>query len=99
MYTIVSLTLIFLLVIFSILLYFKSKKSRQEDLDNGICPQCGATAKKFRDENTGAEFKVEAIKSRLLKKHGCSGINEIEYRCNSCDLKEVHTSVGQGCSI
>ena len=99
MYTIISLTLIFLFVIFSILLYFKSKKSRQEELDNGICPRCGATAKEFTDENTGINFKVEAIKSRIIKRHGCSGINEIEYRCNNCELKEIHTSTGQGCRI
>ena len=99
MYTIISLILVFLLVIFSVLLYFNSKKSRQADLDNGICPQCGATAKKFRDENTGVDFKVDAIRSRILKNHGCSGINEIEYRCNNCDLKEIHTSIGQGCSL
>ncbi len=99
MYTIISLTLIFLLVIFLTLLYFNSKKSRQADLDNGVCPQCGAATKSFRDPNTGVEFKVDVIKTRLLKKHGCSGINEIEYRCSSCDLKEIHTSVGQGCRI
>ncbi len=99
MYTIISLILVFLLVIFSILLYFNSKKSRQADLDNGICPQCGATAKEFRDENTGVVFKVDSIKSRLLKSHGCSGIDEVEYRCNNCHLKEVHSTVGQGCRI
>ncbi len=99
MYTIILLTLIFLLVIFLILLYFNSKKSRQADLDNGICPQCEATAKEFLDENTGVVFKVDSIKSRLLKSYGCSGINEIEYRCNNCNLKEVHNTVGQGCRI
>ncbi len=99
MYTIISLTLIFLLVIFSILLYFNSKKSRQADLDNGVCPQCGAKTKSFIDPNTNVEFEVDVIKTRLVKNHGCSGINEIEYRCSSCDLKEIHNSVGQGCRI
>ncbi len=99
MYTIISLLLTFLLVIFSILLYFKSKKSRQADLDQGICPTCGATAKSFKDPSTNSEFKVDVIKSKILKNHGCSGIVEIEYRCNSCNLKEVHHSAGQGCGL
>ena len=99
MFTIFGLLILFLLVIFSTLLYFKSKKSRQADLDNGVCPSCKATAKSFQDPKTGALFQVEVIKSRLLKNHGCSGIKEIEYICNNCGLKEVHTSVGQGCSL
>jgi hypothetical protein len=99
MYYIISILLIFLIVIFSILLFFKSKKSRQFKLDNGICPNCGATTKTFTDPQSNVKFKVEAIKTRLLKSHGCSGINEIEYRCNNCDLKEIHTNIGQGCSL
>lgn len=99
MYTILTLLLIFLILIFAIALYFKSKKNRQADLDNGICPRCGATAKVFTDQETGTKFKVDAIKARIIKNHGCSGINEIEYRCSSCELKEIHTSVGQGCGI
>ncbi|MEA3497930.1 MAG: hypothetical protein U9R16_02610 [Campylobacterota bacterium] len=89
----------FLIVIFSTLLYFKSKKSRQADLDNGICPACKAQTKSFKDPTTGVLFKVESIKARLVKSHGCSGIKEIEYTCNNCGLKEIHTSVGQGCSL
>ncbi|RLA79422.1 MAG: hypothetical protein DRG78_12975 [Epsilonproteobacteria bacterium] len=99
MYTIVSLLIILLLVIFLTLLYFKSKKTRQADFDNGICPQCGASSKSFFDPETKQEFYVDVIKQRVVKKHGCSGIVEIEYRCNSCDLKEIHTSVGQGCQL
>ncbi len=94
MYAIISLTLVFLLVVLSIFLYFNLKKTRQADLDNGICPRCGAETKSFIDPNTGVEFKVDVIKKRLVKNHGCSGINEIEYSCNSCDLKEIHTTVG-----
>jgi len=99
MYTIITLLILFLIVIFSILLYFKSKKSRQADLDNGLCPQCGATAKEFVDNETGVKFQANAIKSRIIKNHGCSGISEIEYRCNSCELKEIHSSIGQGCEV
>ena len=99
MYTIFGLLIILLIVIFSTLLYFKSKKSRQADLDNGICPACHATTKSFKDSNTGAFFSVESIKTKLLKNHGCSGIKEIEYTCNNCGLKEVHSSVGQGCGL
>lgn len=99
MYTIFSLLIFLLIVIFSTLLYFKSKKSRQATLDNGTCPTCAATTKSFKDPNTGALFRVESIKTRVIKSHGCSGIKEIEYVCNSCGLKEIHTSVGQGCSL
>ncbi|RLA78276.1 MAG: hypothetical protein DRG78_15505 [Epsilonproteobacteria bacterium] len=99
MYTIIGILLLFLITIFSVLLFFKSKKSRQAILDSGTCPSCGATTKSFKDQSTGALFKVESIKPRILKKHGCSGIVEIEYTCNNCELKEVHTSVGQGCGL
>jgi len=99
MYTIIAILLVFLIAIFSILLYFKSKKSRQMILDNGTCPACQAQVKTFKDENTNTTFKVEPIKKRVLKNHGCSGITEFEYICNNCGLKEVHTSVGQGCSL
>ncbi|MEA3553982.1 MAG: hypothetical protein U9R39_06240 [Campylobacterota bacterium] len=99
MYTVFGLLILFLIVIFSTLLYFKSKKSRQADLDNGICPACGATTKSFKDPNTGVLFNVESIKAKVLKSHGCSGIKEIEYICNNCGLKEVHTSVGQNCGL
>jgi len=98
MYTIFSILIFFLIAIFSILLYFKSKKSRQDDLDNGICPSCGATTKTFTDPVTNTTFKVESIKKKVLKNHGCSGVTEFEYNCNNCGLKEVHNSIAQGCS-
>jgi len=99
MYTIIGILLLFLISVFSVLLFFKSKKQRQNKLDNGECPSCGAKTKSFKDANTGALFKVEAIKTRVVKNHGCSGIVEIEYVCNNCDLKEIHNSVGRGCSL
>jgi len=99
MYTIIGILLLFLISVFSILLFFKSKQSRQSSLDKGICPACYAATKSFKDENTGALFQVESIKKRILKNHGCSGIVEIEYSCNNCGLKEVHSSVGRGCSL
>ncbi|MEA2049405.1 MAG: hypothetical protein U9O56_01535 [Campylobacterota bacterium] len=99
MYTIFSLIIFFLIVVFSILLFFKSKKSRQADLDNGICPSCGAKPKSFTDPKTNSIFKIDVIKSKVLKNHGCSGITEIEYNCNNCGLKEVHNSIGQGCRL
>ena len=99
MYTIIGILLLFLIAVFSVLLFFKSKQSRQSLLDDGTCPVCQSSTKSFKDENTGALFKVEAIKKRILKNHGCSGIVEIEYKCNNCGLKEVHNSVGQGCKI
>ena len=99
MSTIIFILILLLIVIFSILLYFKSKKDRQYTLDSGTCPSCGATYKSFRDEASNRTFKIDVIKSRILKKHGCSGIVEIEYRCDACGLKEIHNSVGQGCSL
>jgi ribosomal protein L35AE/L33A len=99
MYTIIAILFLFLISVFSILLFFKSKKERQQKLDEGICPSCDAKTKSFKDENSGALFKVEAIKTRVVKNHGCSGIVEIEYRCKNCGLKEIHNSVGRGCHI
>jgi ssDNA-binding Zn-finger/Zn-ribbon topoisomerase 1 len=99
MQTIILLVLLFLIVIFSVLLYFNNKKQRQTKLDMGICPNCGAQAKTFTDESTGTNFKVDVINVRILKAHGCSGVLEKEYRCNSCDLKEIHSTIGQGCMI
>ena len=99
MYNIVAILLLFLIAVFSILLVFKSKKSRQAQLDSGNCPSCGATTKTFKDQSTQTVFKIEPIKQRILKNHGCSGIIEIEYKCSSCGLKEIHNSVGQGCSL
>ena len=99
MYTIISVLILFLISIFAVLLYFKSKKDRQATLEEGTCPSCGETYRTFKDENTNTSFKVDVIKPRVLKNHGCSGIVEIEYKCNSCGLKEVHNSVGQGCRL
>ena len=99
MYTIVGILLLFLISVFSILLFFKSKKSRQKMLENGNCPVCDSSIKSFKDEKTGALFQVEVIKQKVLKNHGCGGIVEIEYSCNNCGLKEVHHSVGQNCKL
>jgi len=99
MYTVIALLLLFLITVFSILLYFKSKRSRQESLENGTCPACHATTKSFKDENTGTLFQVNPIQKNLLRKHGCSGTAEVEYTCNKCELKEVHTVNGYGCSL
>lgn len=100
MYTVLSLLIFFLIAVFSVLLYFKLKNSRKADLANGICPTCGESSKTFKDENTGTVFKVDVIKSRLLKSHGCSGTMEVEYKCSNCGLKEVHTVTHQnGCGI
>lgn len=99
MYTIVSILIMFLMVVFSILLYFKSKKDSQSLLDEGICPSCDAKPRSFKDEKTNTLFKVDVIQKKPLKNHGCSGIIEYEYRCSACGLKEVHNSIGHGCGI
>ncbi len=99
MQTVLTLLIFFLIVIFSVLLYFKQKNSRLDKLQNGICPNCGAEPKTFKDPNTNTIFTDKPISSRLLKNHGCSGAIEIEYRCKQCELKEVHSENSGGCSI
>lgn len=99
MYTIIGILLMFLISIFSILLFFKSKKSRQNLLEGGTCPSCNMKTKSFKNQDSGLVFKVEVIKQRVLRNHGCTGIIEIEYKCNNCGLKEVHNSVGKNCIL
>lgn len=90
MQTLIFLLLTFLIVIFSILLYFKNKNSRVDKLNSGECPDCGEKTRIFFDETTKTQFKSDVITTRILKNHGCSGVNDIEYRCKSCGLKEVY---------
>ncbi len=90
METIILLSIFFLLTVFSTLLYLKNKNSRVDLLNAGECPSCHEKAKTFYDENTRTRFKTEVIKAKVLKNHGCSGVMEIEYVCNACELKEVH---------
>ncbi|TLP38497.1 hypothetical protein [Arcobacter arenosus] len=100
MQTIIFLLLTFLIVIFSILLYYKNKHSRVDKLNNGECPTCGAKTKTFYDENTKTTFKQEVINARLLKGGGCSGVNDIEYTCKVCGMKEVYSQSGNSnCGI
>lgn len=91
MYEILFLLIVFLLVIFSVLLYLKNKTSRKEKLNSGICPSCGERTKVFYDENTKTTFKTEIIKARALQAASCSGNRDIEFKCTSCGLKEVHS--------
>jgi predicted RNA-binding Zn-ribbon protein involved in translation (DUF1610 family) len=90
MQTIIFLLLLFLISIFSVMQYFKSKKIREFKLNSGECPSCGEKTRTFFDDNTKTTFKQEVIKARVLKNHGCSGVVEVEYKCTSCGLKEVH---------
>ena len=91
MQTIIFLLLIFLIVIFSVLLYYKNKHSRVDKLNRGECPSCGEKTRTFYDENTKTTFKQDVITARVLKSGGCSGVNDIEYRCKACGLKEVYS--------
>jgi len=68
MYTILTILIVFLIVIFSTLLYFNSKKSRQADLDNGVCPRCGATAKEFMDDDIIISYADIVYKKEVLEK-------------------------------
>lgn len=97
MYTAFATFILLLIVIFSVLLFFKLKKDKKSIYDNGDCPTCGATTKSFKDEVHNTTFQVNPIKTRVLKKHGCSGVVEIEYFCTNCGVKEVHSSIGQSC--
>lgn len=93
MQTIIFLLLVFLIVVFSVLLYFKNKHSRVDKLNRGECPACGATTKTFYDETSKTTFRSEAISARVLKGGGCSGVKDIEYKCKECGLKEVYSQV------
>jgi predicted RNA-binding Zn-ribbon protein involved in translation (DUF1610 family) len=90
MQTLIFLLIVFLMTVFSVLLYMKNKHSRVDKLNSGECPTCGEKTRVFKDENRQTTFKVDVITARVLKNHGCSGVNEIEYVCKSCGLKEVH---------
>lgn len=91
MQTLIFLLILFLLSIFGTLLYFKTKNLRVNKLNEGTCPTCGESTKTFYDETNKTTFKQEIITKRVLKNHGCSGVNDIEYRCKSCGLKEVYS--------
>ncbi|RXJ66643.1 hypothetical protein CRV08_12500 [Halarcobacter ebronensis] len=100
MQTILFLLLLFLIVIFSVLLFYKNKHSRVDKLNQGECPTCKAKRRVFFDENTRTTFKDEVISAKVLKNHGCSGVNEIEYTCKICGLKEVYPqSSNSNCSM
>ena len=90
MQTIFFILLLFLIVIFSVLLYYKNRHSKLDRLNKGECPSCGAKPRIFFDENSKKTFRQEVIKTSVLKNHGCSGVNDIEYRCKVCGLKEVY---------
>jgi hypothetical protein len=90
MQTVILLLLLFLISIFSVLLYLKTKTSRIDKLKAGECPTCGKKTKTFYDETTKTTFKSEVISAKILKGGGCSGVLDIEYLCKACGLKEIH---------
>ncbi|MDD2886703.1 MAG: hypothetical protein PHY66_02800 [Aliarcobacter sp.] len=92
MQTLILILILFLITIFSVLLYFKTKTSRIEKLVSGECPTCGEKTRTFFNEKTQTTFKSEIIKSRILQSHGCSGVKDVEFTCDSCGLKEVHST-------
>ena len=91
MQTLFIILILFLISIFSVLLYFKTKVNRLDLLNSGECPTCKQKRKTFFDKNTNTTFTSEIISSRVLKNHGCSGVIEVEYTCKNCGLKEVHS--------
>ncbi|MDY3200154.1 MAG: hypothetical protein RBQ84_04300 [Arcobacter sp.] len=97
MQTLIFILILFLISIFSVLLYFKTKKSRLDLLNSGECPTCKAKTKTFFDKNTNTTFTSEVINSRILRNHGCSEVVEIEYSCNNCGLKEIHSINSSSC--
>lgn len=99
MQTLFLILILFLISIFSVLLYFKTKKSRLDSLNSGECPTCKEKRKTFTDKNTNTTFTQEVITSRVLKNHGCSGVIEIEFTCKNCGLKEVHQISNSGCGL
>jgi predicted RNA-binding Zn-ribbon protein involved in translation (DUF1610 family) len=99
MQTLFLILILFLISIFSVLLYFKTNKNRLDLLISGECPTCGEKTKTFFDKNTNTTFTSEVITSRVLKNHGCSGVTEVEFFCKNCGLKEVHQVSNAGCSF
>jgi len=99
MQTIFLLLILFLITIFSVLLYFKTKNGRLNQLLNGVCPSCKQKTRIFFDKNRNTTFTSEIIEKRVLKNHGCSGITEIEFSCKNCGLKEVHPINSSGCDL
>lgn len=99
MQTLLLILILFLISIFSVLLYFKTKKNRLDLLTRGECPSCKEKVKTFFDKNTNTSFTHEIISSRVLKNHGCSGVIEVEYFCKNCGLKEVHSVNSSGCGL
>lgn len=99
MQTLVLILILFLISIFSVLLYFKNKNGRLQKLNSGECPTCGAKPKTFIDKNTNATFKQEVISARVLKNHGCSGAIDMEYSCKNCGMKEVHSTPNSSCGM
>jgi hypothetical protein len=97
MYTIFSTLILFLILIFSILLYFKLKTQNLIKLQNGECPSCGAAKKEFTNPTNGMKIKVDVIMAKVLRSGGCSGTNEIEYRCKECDFKFVSSEYAGSC--
>ncbi|RXJ84424.1 hypothetical protein [Arcobacter cloacae] len=98
MQTIIFLLIAFLIAIFSVLLYFKTKNSRLNTFLSGECPSCKEKRKTFFDKNTNTTFTSEIINSRVLKNHGCSGVTEVEFTCKNCGLKEVHPINSSSCN-
>ena len=99
MQTLFLILILFLISIFSVLLYFKSRTSRLDILNSGECPSCKQRRKVFFDKNTNTTFTSEIITSKVLKNHGCSGVVEVEYSCKSCGLTEVHSINSSNCGI
>ena len=99
MQTLFLILILFLISIFSVLLYFKTKVNRLDLLNSGECPTCKQKRKSFFDKNTNTTFTSEIISSRVLKNHGCSGVVEIEFSCKNCGLKEVHSINSSGCGV
>ncbi|MBP7783559.1 MAG: hypothetical protein KA040_00515 [Aliarcobacter sp.] len=99
MQTLFLILILFLISIFSVLLYFKTKVNRLDLLNSGECPTCKQKRKSFFDKNTNTTFTSEIISSRVLKNHGCSGVVEIEFSCKNCGLKEVHSINSSGCGL
>ena len=98
MQTLVFILILFLISIFSVLLFLKNKNNRLNKLNNKECPSCGEKTKFFVDKNTNTTFKSEVITARILKNHGCSGASEVEFTCKNCGLKEVHSINSGSCS-
>jgi len=99
MYNFIAITLLLLIAVAAVLLYYQNKSKRLQAFKKGICPNCGAEPTKIYDKEKQIFLTKNPIDARVLRNNGCSGAIEMEYRCKECDIKEVFNERGGSCGV